>query len=190
MENKQHTIGIRHKNVTAEPSKSNVIKETEGNASTKPNIPVAKSSSALLKSLSIESYDIEFDKYLLEYTIQISDEINSLKVKAEPEDNKATYKIMGADNLKANGNKVEVEIIAEDGSKKTYTINAKATIGKVEQKTQLKKEQAEKQTKAKINKQFVNYMVYSALGVFVLIVIGFVISKIKNRKLDKMLDQL
>lgn len=197
-EYKPHSIVINHKKESAVvESPKTIIEEqnekpkvTEKPVAPKKEIP--KSSNALLKSIVVENYDIEFDTYLLEYTLEVEESVNSLSIKAEVEDGKANYKIIGAEDLKANGNKVSINVTAENGNKKTYVINVKEKMKK--EKEEVKEEKLENQLKekeeTKVNKKFVFYLGIFFGGIVLLIIVGFVISKIKNRKLNKLLDQL
>lgn len=173
-----HTIKINRKEENSKVNNSSVN-----------NKPTIKSSNALLKSLTVENYDIKFDTYLLDYTLEIEENVNNLSIKAEPEDTKASYKVVGAEDLKANGNKVTVEITAENGNKKIYTINTKVKEKKSEKEKSVEKVEPKKE-EAKVNKKFLLYFGILFGGIVLVGVFGFIISKIKNRKLNKMLDQL
>lgn len=167
------------------------IHVTENKTSEIPSnvVSVSQSSNALLKSLTVENYDIKFDTYLLDYTLEIEENVNNLSIKAEPEDTKASYKVVGAEDLKANENKVTVEITAENGNKKIYTINTKVKEKKSEKEKSVEKVEPKKE-EAKVNKKFLLYFGIFFGGIVLVGVFGFIISKIKNRKLNKMLDQL
>lgn len=199
-EYKPHSIMIDHKKASEEieppktiilekKEKPNVTETPKVNNSSTNNKPTIKSSNALLKSLTVENYDIKFDTYLLDYTLEIEENVNNLSIKAEPEDTKASYKVVGAEDLKANGNKVTVEITAENGNKKIYTINTKVKEKKPEKEKSVEKVEPKKE-EAKVNKKFLLYFGILFGGIVLLGVFGFIISKIKNRKLNKMLDQL
>ncbi len=194
-EYKPHSIMIDHKkdSEVIEPPKTIIIEKTEKPKVTetpKVNKPVIKSSNALLKSLTVENYDIKFDTYLLEYTLEIEENINNLSIKAETEDEKANYKVVGAEDLKANGNKITVEVTAENGNKKIYTINTKVKEKKSEKEKPVDREDEPKKEEAKVNKKFLLYLGILFGGIVLLAIFGFIISKIRSRKLNKMLDQL
>lgn len=174
-----HTIKINQKEEIPKVNNSSVN-----------NTPTIKSSNALLKSLTVENYDIKFDTYLLEYTLEVEENINSLSIKAETEDGKASYKVVGAEDLKANGNKFTVEVTAENGSQKTYIINTKMKEKKSEKEKSVAQVEEPKKEEAKVNKKFLLYLGILFGGIILIVIIGFIISKIKNRKLNKMLDQL
>jgi len=76
-----------------------------------------------LKSLSIEGYDIKFNKDTLEYKIEVDNLVNSINITAEVNDKTATYEIVGNDKFKVGLNVIKINVTAESGDKKTYTIN-------------------------------------------------------------------
>ncbi len=195
-EYKPHSIMINHKKepVVEVPPKTIVEEQKEKPKVTeKPVVPekeVQKSSNALLKSLTVENYDIKFDTYLLEYTLEVDETINSFSIKAETEDRKANYKIIGAEDLKANGNKVLIEVTAENGNKKTYIINVKRKENKIKKEEPIERVEEQKKEEAKVNPRFLLYLGILFGGIVFLAIVGFIVSKIRNRKLNKMLDEL
>lgn len=76
-----------------------------------------------LKSLSIEGYEIKFNKDTLEYSIEVDNLVDSINVTASTNDKNATYEITGNNNLSVGINPVKVNVTAENGEVKTYTIN-------------------------------------------------------------------
>lgn len=87
-----------------------------------------KSNNNKLKSLSIDSYELSpgFSAGQTTYSLSVPYSVSSVKVKAVADDETATVSISGAGSLKeAATNKVRVTVVAEDGSKKVYTINVK-----------------------------------------------------------------
>ena len=75
-----------------------------------------------LESLSIDNYEIAFNKNTLSYSIDVNYDVESINVKAKAVDNKANVSIVGNNNLKYGENNVKVIVTAENGDKKTYTI--------------------------------------------------------------------
>ena len=90
-----------------------------------PTQPVdsTKSSNNNLSNLSTELVDLEFDPTTLNYDVTVQSNVTSLNLTATTQHDKATVKITGDENFKVGMNVVIVEVTAEDGSKKTYTIN-------------------------------------------------------------------
>jgi len=71
-----------------------------------------------LSNIILNKGTIEFDSSVTEYEIEI-DDIDNLDVDVEVSSNKATYEII------RNEDNIVIEVTAEDGSKKTYTIYIK-----------------------------------------------------------------
>ncbi|NLO09293.1 MAG: hypothetical protein GX129_05425 [Clostridiales bacterium] len=88
------------------------------------------SDNAYLKSLRISPANLspEFDKNILEYSANVSYDIDRLVVVALPEDDKATIRVAGNDLLEEGENKVIVSVIAEAGNIIEYTINVMKDI--------------------------------------------------------------
>ena len=86
---------------------------------------VAKSKNSSLKSISVDGYNLEpsFDKNTLEYSLTVPFETEELDIKYETDDAKAKANINGNKQLKIGENKATILVTAEDGTKKTYTIN-------------------------------------------------------------------
>ena len=83
-----------------------------------------KSDNAYLKNLTIEGYELfpVFNKETTSYTMQISDDVTELNIKAEKEDEKATVEIKGNKDLKEGANTVTISVNAEDNTIKIYEI--------------------------------------------------------------------
>lgn len=75
-----------------------------------------------IKELHIEGYDIEFDMTKYEYSIEITNEINSLPLNILLNSDTSSYHIKG-NNLKNEKNKITITVQAEDGSVRNYIIN-------------------------------------------------------------------
>lgn len=196
--NKSYTIDIR------QSSKEVIVPEIEI-ITTLPDVttkkPSKKPTSDItsvnnnLKSLSVEGYEIEFDKNRKQYDIYIEEGINELKVTAETENEKATYKVIGADDLKANDYKVIIEVTAENKDIAKYTLNVKSKNElptKEEKKGQKTKKNLLQTVKEKIKNIKKETLIYGAImfGCIVLLIIVVIINKIvKNHKMNKLLDK-
>ena len=105
-------------------SSSSSTKKTTNN--TQNNQEEEKSSNALLASISIKNEGVvitpEFANDVLEYTINIPNEINELDIIATPEDENATVEIKGNTDLKVGENSITIDVTAEDETKQIYTI--------------------------------------------------------------------
>lgn len=112
--------------------KDNIIEESKKNlnssSSNTSNFKNDKSSNNNLASLMIESYELNFKKDKQEYYITVDNDIHSLNITAKPEDEKATYQIIGADNL---GEEIKITVKAESGEeKKLYYQNRQKSRNK------------------------------------------------------------
>lgn len=85
-------------------------------------VKVHKSSNTNLKELTIDGYEIEFDKDTLEYTINVGSDVDSLDISALVEDSKSWAKIEGNENFSEGKNEVLITVYAEDGTTKTYKL--------------------------------------------------------------------
>ena len=79
-----------------------------------------------LESLSILNYDINFNKNKLQYTLKIRSE-KELDIMTLSEDQNATIRIVGNENLK-NNSQIKIIVIAEDLSERIYIINIKKSF--------------------------------------------------------------
>lgn len=82
-----------------------------------------KSSNADLKSITVSSGDITFSKDILNYNVVVDNKTDSITIIVKTEDEKAKVTGTGKHSLSVGDNKIEIEVTAEDGTKKTYTIN-------------------------------------------------------------------
>lgn len=110
-----------------------VVKAEAGNTETyKLNIKrrtaeeeTKNSSDATLKNLGInpKEYDFSgFKKDQTEYSVEVPKEIKTVEIYAEATDSKAQVTGTGEIELNEGANEVKVEVVAQDGTKKTYTI--------------------------------------------------------------------
>ena len=85
-----------------------------------------KNSDNNLKSLSVEGATLspEFNKDTLEYSVTLTSDTTKVKVNAEKNDSKASVSGTGEIEVKEGDNKLEIVVTAENGSRKTYVINA------------------------------------------------------------------
>lgn len=85
-----------------------------------------KNSDNNLKSLSVEGVTIspEFNKDTLEYSVTLTSDTTKININAEKNDSKASISGTGEIEVKEGDNKLEIVVTAENGSTKTYIINA------------------------------------------------------------------
>lgn len=109
-----------------------------------------------LKALTVEGYDLEFNKNISEYNLTVED-TNDLNVIAVPEDSKAKVTIVGNTNIK-DGSKINIAVSAENGSVKEYDI-----IIKVKEKS-----------------TFI-YFIIGAVAAAIIAIVTLIIIKTKNK---------
>ncbi len=151
------------------------------------NIDNTKSNNNYLSKLEIDGYLIDFYKRTNEYEIELENGKNKLFVTAELEDKSATLEIVGADNIKANNNKIEIIVTAENGTQNTYTINV------IYDDDTNKKSLDDINIIKKIKDFFIEYKTYIIIGVLsiiLLIIIVMIINKINDNKLGNKFDNL
>lgn len=81
------------------------------------------SSNNYIDSLKIKGYDINFDKNVFEYSINVGSGVNSLDISVITSSNVASYEIVGNKKFKTGKNVVSIIVTAEDGSTRAYKIN-------------------------------------------------------------------
>lgn len=97
---------------------------TKANSNTTNNQTTAKSSNANLSDLGITPHDFTGFKYgTTSYEVVVPEDTEVVEVYAKTQQAKATVTGTGKKNLEKGENKAEVVVTAEDGTKKTYTIN-------------------------------------------------------------------
>lgn len=144
---------------------------------------VRKSNNRYLSSLEIEGHKINFDKERNSYNLVIDRGVNQLNITAKTEDSKATYKIVGADDLLANDNMVIIEVTAENGSTNKYIINVRA-------KNEIVYTDKSDDKKFTIKKEYliIGGIIFGIV-IFLILIIKFIL-RINDRKLEKALDRL
>lgn len=96
---------------------------TEANKNTT-NQLATKSSNANLSDLGITPHDFTGFKYgTTSYEVVVPEATETVEVYAKTQDSKATVTGTGKKKLEKGENKAEIVVTAEDGTKKTYTIN-------------------------------------------------------------------
>ena len=75
-----------------------------------------------LAKLEIKDYEIDFNKEILEYSITVDNDVDSLDIVAIAEDSRSNVTIYGNSNFKEGENIVKIEVKSPDGSSRTYII--------------------------------------------------------------------
>lgn len=169
-----------HKITITQPKTSN--KNTNKNTNT--NTTVSRN----LSSLEIEGYDLEFKKDETDYVVYVEKDTNSVIVNAKTEDSKATYEVVGADDLKKSNHQVKVVVTATDKTKQTYYIKIKE---KKEETEKIEKPlKRKKKTKSVDSENIIKWLKIGGGILVVIIIILLIISKIRDHSIDKKLKKL
>lgn len=94
-----------------------------GNNNNKQDKEKTKSSNALLASLTIDNYKIDFSSSITDYYITLKNDEKSLAIDATTQDSLATFTISNNNNFTDGQNKIVITVKAEDGTIKEYKIN-------------------------------------------------------------------
>lgn len=144
---------------------------------------VQKSNNNYIGSLEIENYAISFDKTVTNYDLFVENDVNSLNLKIVLEDNNAKYRTKGTYNLSENNNKVEIIVTAQNGDKKTYTINVqKESKDVIQNKTENKK--------FEIDSKYIKLGIIIGSCLLILIIVISIINSRNNKKIDKAFDDI
>ena len=76
-----------------------------------------------LKELSVEGYNIEFNKDINEYQLEVDNTVETIKVNAVVDDAKATMELDNPTKLKVGKNQIKIKVVSESGEDNTYVIN-------------------------------------------------------------------
>ncbi|MGM9877883.1 MAG: cadherin-like beta sandwich domain-containing protein [Bacilli bacterium] len=84
-----------------------------------------RSSNNSLKSLSVSNTNINFDKNTTTYNLSVKNDIETIEISAQAEDNKSIITGLGTFKLEEGNNEIKIDVKAENGSINTYTLNIK-----------------------------------------------------------------
>lgn len=98
----------------------------ENNNNYTPAKSTPKSSNNFLTSLTVDGLKLNetFDKETLEYTLTVPAETEKIKINAQVSDSSAKVTGTGEVKVSTGLNKLEIIVTAENGSKRTYKLNA------------------------------------------------------------------
>ena len=83
----------------------------------------ADKTDATLSSITIDGFDLNFSKNELSYSIDVPNNVTSLKVSAKTSSSAASLSVNGGDKLELGTNKITITVTAGNGTKKEYVIN-------------------------------------------------------------------
>ena len=193
-EEKSHTIKINKATNEIKEEPENIIIDNKPIIEDKkkeisPNKENNDSSSVFIKELKIKNYKINFDKNKTNYNITIEKDINELEINVTLENDNATYKIIGADDLKSNNNEIAIIVTSEDNNTLTYTINVKYDDN-IKEETNNQKIDIKLLIKKYLTKDNITYAGI-AIGIIIIIILLFILkNKRENKKINKLLGEL
>ena len=142
----------------------------DNNTNETANEYVGKSANNYLKSLSVEGYELEpeFIRENDKYTIYVKDKnsVTSLNITAEPDDEKATIEGTGRVEITPEQKSVTIQVTAENGDLKVYTINIEDEENKKEESS-------------------INTDVIVGIGLIVIIILFIIIMTVSKKKTGK-----
>lgn len=105
-----------------DPTKSTSSSSSKTNSNTANSKKETKSNDATLASLDIPGLTPSFSSTRTNYTLSVDSDVNKINVSATTNSSKAKVSGTGSVTLKTGKNIVNVVVIAEDGTEKTYTV--------------------------------------------------------------------
>ncbi len=112
----------------AADSKATSVNDSVTITAKNPSSSSAVSSNANLKNLGITPNDFKgFKANTTTYNVTVPYDVEAVTVYAQAQDSKASVSGTGKKKLKEGSNSLQVVVTAEDGNKKTYTINVVRT---------------------------------------------------------------
>jgi len=81
------------------------------------------SDNSYLKTLTVSSGTLNFSKTTLDYTVVVDNSVSSITLGATPDYSKSTISGTGTKSLAVYSNYFNIVVTAENGSKRTYTVN-------------------------------------------------------------------
>ena len=116
---------------------SNNQGSSNNSATTNQPVEEKKSSNANLRNLGIRPNDFSgFKANKTSYSVTVPNDVEKVEVYAVAQDDKSTIEGTGNKKLQVGKNSADVVVTAEDGTKKTYTINITREEEKVEETIQ------------------------------------------------------
>lgn len=154
-------------------NRNNNNNTSKGNNASKPNNSKKeeKSTNNYLELITISSGSISFSKDKLIYDVVVKNNVKNILISAKTEDEKAKVEGDGRFNLNIGNNTIKINVTAEDGTQRTYTLNIYR-----EYETKIEKDNI-----ADKNNNIIKYIGIS-LGVLVVIIASVTIyKKVKDK---------
>ena len=102
--------------------KTTTVKKTTVTTSTTMTTKV-KSSNNYLSSLSVDIGTLNFDKNVLEYTLDVENDVDSIRIEALPEDNSSVVTGTGEFSLVVGINEFKISVTSESNETREYVIH-------------------------------------------------------------------
>lgn len=148
--------------------KTTTVKKTTVTTTTTSTTKV-KSNNNYLSSLSIDIRTLNFDKNVFEYTLDVENDIDSIKIEALPEDNSSVVTGTGEFHLVVGINEFKISVTSESNETREYVIHIN------------KKENEEiKIVKKKNDKRYI--LVVILVSVLLITILIFLLKFMINRK--------
>ncbi len=164
------------------PKKENTSSNNSSDKNEKPTV-VTKSNNNNLSNIEISVGNINFDKNILEYNVEVLNDVDIITINATKEDEKATIEGIGEYELNVGLNEFKLLVTAEDNSKKEYII--KVTRKEPEVKEEIEEDKQEKIVEnieeANENNSKINIYAIVIPLVAILVIIIYFISKKKGK---------
>lgn len=142
------------------------------------NVGKEKSKNCNLSKITLSYGEIEFDKNILKYDLEVDSNIDKIEINAIVEDEKSKVEGNGIYDLKVGINVISLKVTAEDGSTKKYDIRI-TKKEKVEEKIEVKNNKLKRSEKI-VDK---NIMIFSVFIILLIIIATIIIKKIlKNNR--------
>lgn len=112
--------------ITGNKTVTITVKDKPSTSSGGSTISKPKSSNSYLSSLTVDEYELDskFDKETLEYSVTIKEGTEKIKINAQLADSSASVTGIGEVVVHDGLNTFNIVVIAENGSKRTYTLKA------------------------------------------------------------------
>ena len=156
------------------PKKENTSSNNTSNKEEKP-VTITKSNNNNLSNIELDIGNINFNKDILEYNIEVLNDVDSFTINATKEDEKANIEGIGKHELNVGLNEFRLVVTAEDNSKKEYIIKVTRKeaeiIEKQESIVQIEENDNEDNSKIK------NYIMASLLIIISVVVLILILKK-------------
>lgn len=156
------------------PKKENTSSNNTSNKEEKP-VTITKSNNNNLSNIELDIGNINFNKDILEYNIEVLNDVNSFTINATKEDEKANIEGIGKHELNVGLNEFRLVVTAEDNSKKEYIIKVTRKESEIIEKQEsiVQSEENDNEDNSKIK----NYIMASLLIIISLVVLILILKK-------------